>query len=148
MYDPERYEKFKSAAARDAAEFTPKVVAGMTWGKNEVILDYGCGAGSTGFNFVLPTVERTDSKLFSVDISDKMVEFAKKEYAHPRVTYAVGDILGDFPYKDQEFDKIISIYVLHFVKDFRYASDFLNYINGAFTKCISAFGNGTRIKIL
>ncbi|ODN06195.1 Juvenile hormone acid O-methyltransferase [Orchesella cincta] len=121
MYDPERYEKFKSAAARDAAEFAPKLVSEMEWNSKEVILDYGCGAGSTGFNFILPTVEKHDSKLFSVDISEKMIEFAEKEYAHPRITYAVGDILGDFPYKSMQFDKILSIYVLHFVKDYREA---------------------------
>lgn len=118
MYDPERYEKYKSAAARDAAEFTPKLVAAMEWGENENVLDYGCGAGSTGYNFVLPTVEKKASKLYSVDISDKMIEFAKREYSHPCISYAVGNILEDFPF-DTKFDKIISIYVLHFVRDFR-----------------------------
>ncbi|CAL8123302.1 unnamed protein product [Orchesella dallaii] len=121
MYDPERYEKYKSAAARDAAEFAPKLVSEMEWAQNEAILDYGCGAGSTGYNFILPNVEKHGSKLYSVDISEKMIEFAEKEYAHPRITYAVGDILGDFPYKKMQFDKILSIYVLHFVKDYREA---------------------------
>lgn len=119
MYDPYRYEKYKSAAARDAAEFTPKIVQEMTWSENETVLDYGCGAGSTGFKYVLPTVEKTVSKLYSVDISDKMIEFAKKEYSHPSINYAVGNIVGEFPYENIKFDKLISIYVLHFVKDYR-----------------------------
>jgi len=119
MYDPERYEKFKSAAARDAARFTPRLVAEVGWKSNELVLDYGCGAGSTGYNFILPSVQKHDSNLYSVDISDKMVEFARKEYSSPRITYGVGDILGEFPFDNMKFDKIFSIYVLHFVKDFR-----------------------------
>lgn len=122
MYDPERYEKYKSAAARDAAQFTPKLVEAMEWANNETILDYGCGAGSTGYNYILPSVKKTGSKLYSVDISDKMIEFAKKEYTHPSIEYAVGDIVGNFPFEEIKFDKIFSIYVLHFVRDFRLVS--------------------------
>jgi len=120
MYDPDRYESNKSAAARDAEQYVPKIISDMSWGKNETILDYGCGAGSTGAKLIMPTVELNDSKMYSVDISKDMVEHAMKAYPHPRVTYAVGNILDDeFPFRDINFDKIFAVYVLHFVKDYR-----------------------------
>lgn len=92
----------------------------MTWKKNELILDYGCGAGSTGNKFVLPEVEKFDSKIHSVDISPDMIAHAKKTYPSPRVTFNVGDILQDnFPHKEVKFDKIFAVYVLHFVRNYR-----------------------------
>jgi cyclopropane fatty-acyl-phospholipid synthase-like methyltransferase len=121
MFDPERYESNKSAAARDAEEFVPKLVGDMVWKKNEVIMDYGCGAGSTGAKLILPKVESCDSKMFSVDISKEMLEHAKKAYPSPRISYAVGDILSDdFQHRNMKFDKIFAVHVLHFVKNYRY----------------------------
>lgn len=121
MYDPERYEKNKSAAARDADQFVPLLVQDMTWGqKHENILDYGCGAGSTGAKYFLPQAELFDSQLYSMDISDDMVSHAKKAYPSTRTTYAVGDVLrDDFPFKGIKFDKIFAVYVLHFVRNYR-----------------------------
>jgi len=122
MFDPVRYETNKSAAARDAEQFTPMLVKDMDWARNEIVLDYGCGAGSTGNLFILPSVEKYDSKIHSVDISSDMIEHARKAYPNPRVTFTVGDILqDDFPHKDVKFDKIFAVYVLHFVKDYREA---------------------------
>lgn len=118
MIDPEKYETNKSVAARDAAEFVPKLIEVIgEWKPEENILDYGCGAGSTGYNLILPQVEKCDSKMYSVDISEKMIEFAREKYPHPRITYEKGDILNDFPFPDVQFDKAFAIYVFHFVPD-------------------------------
>lgn len=120
MYDPERYESNKSAAASDADQFTPLMIQDMTWGEREVILDYGCGAGSTGNKFFLPEAEKYNSQIYSVDISPDMIEHAKEKYPNPRVAHDVGDILqNNFPHVDKKFDKIFTVYVLHFVKDYR-----------------------------
>lgn len=116
-----RYETNKTAAARDAEQFVPMLVADMEWGRQELILDYGCGAGSTGSRFILPQAEKYDSKMYSVDISPDMIEHARKAYPNPRVTFAIGDILrDDFPHKDVKFDKIFAVYVLHFVRNYRW----------------------------
>ncbi|ODN06194.1 Juvenile hormone acid O-methyltransferase, partial [Orchesella cincta] len=122
MLDPEKYENNKSVAARDAAEFVPKIIDLMEWkNTHENVLDYGCGAGSTGYNLILPQIEKFDSNLYSVDISEPMLDFAKQKYSHPRITYAKGDIEKDFPFENVKFDKIFSIYVLHFISDIRNA---------------------------
>jgi len=120
MQDPGRYEFYKSAAARDAGLYVPKLTSIMTWKPEETILDYGCGAGSTGARFILPKVESQNSKMYSVDVSLKMVNHAVQNYPSPSVTYAVGDILSDkFPFSNIRFDKVFSIYVLHFIKNYR-----------------------------
>jgi len=62
----------------------------MKWIHNEKILDYGCGAGSTGANLILPIVKAYNSKMFSDDISNKMVDFATKTYPDTDIIYEVG----------------------------------------------------------
>jgi len=120
MQDPAAYESYKTIAARDANQFVPQLIADMKWEHNEKILDYGCGAGSTGANLILPIVKAYNSKMFSVDSSHQMVEFAKKNYSDADVTYAVGNILReDFPFRSLKFHKIFSIYVFHYIKDFK-----------------------------
>jgi len=122
MYDPERYEANRSGAARDSSVFVRRMISEMTWTRNELILDYGCGPGSTGAELILPVAEATDSKVLAVDISEEMVQFASKNFKNPRVTYAVGNILDgdDFPFNDIKVDKIFSIYVLHLTRDYKY----------------------------
>ena len=61
-----------------------------------------------------------DSYIHAVDISPKMVEYAKSHFSHPRVSYTVGNILSnDFPLANLMFDKIFSVYVFYYVKDYR-----------------------------
>jgi len=125
MQDPARYESNKSLAARDANIFVPVLMSHMPWRKNETIMDYGCGAGSTGAKFFLPKLEYNNSHMYSLDVSMKMLNHAITNYPSPRITYAVGDIVSDeFPFPQILFDKIFGIYVLHYIKDYRY---FLTY---------------------
>jgi len=76
MQDPATYEKCKIIATREANQIVPEAIAEMKDKHNEKILDYGCGAGSTGANLILPIAKAYNSKMFSVDISNKVVESA------------------------------------------------------------------------
>ncbi|ODM94939.1 Juvenile hormone acid O-methyltransferase [Orchesella cincta] len=120
MQDPKKYENNKSGAEEAVRVFLPKLFQTMKWSGSENVLDYGSGAGSAGFNYILPEVHNCDSKMYSVDVSIKMFEFAKKNYSHERITYGVGDVLDNtFPFEDVKFDKIFALHVLHFVRDIR-----------------------------
>src|SRR5437016_4855397 len=123
MHDPERYEDNKSAAKRDADEYVPELIKTMKWTREkEEILDYGCGAGSVTCKYFLPMAIQYNSSITAIDISDKMIEYANKFNAHPRIQYSCGTIMSeDFPLKDKQFDKIFSVYVFHFIKDYRKA---------------------------
>jgi len=122
MHAPEIYEENKSAARRDIDESVPELLSFMKWGKNELILDYGCGAGSTGRKHFVPRAEEMDSHIHAIDVSSKMVTHAREKFPHPRVTYNIGSILeDDFPLKDLQFDRIFAIYVFHYIKDYKEA---------------------------
>jgi len=122
MQDPENYEAHKSKAARDTEVFVPRLISDMKWKRNENIMDYGCGAGSTGAKFLSPQGTSFNSKLYSVDVSEKMIEYAKRNYPSPSTTYALGNILSEkFAFQHIKFDKIFAILVLHFVKEYKQA---------------------------
>jgi ubiquinone/menaquinone biosynthesis C-methylase UbiE len=121
MYDPERYETYKSAPAKDAEEFVPILIKGMKgWKENETILDYGCGAGSVANKHLVPLATKYNATIHAVDISNEMIKHAKEAYPHPSVHYLQGDIQDpNFPLLNKQFDQIFSIYVLHFIRDYR-----------------------------
>lgn len=108
-HDRHKYEQ-------DLDNLVPKFIASFRWGnKHENVLDYGCGDGSTGYKYFLPEVIKYDSKLFSVDLNEKVIEKAKNEHGHPSITYGVGNVLEKFPFGNIKFDKIFAIYVCHVV---------------------------------
>ncbi|CAL8108096.1 unnamed protein product [Orchesella dallaii] len=59
--------------------------------------------------------------MISVDVSSKMLEYAKKNYPHELIEYHVGDILGEFPFPNSVFDKLFAVHVFHFIRDLRQA---------------------------
>ena len=120
MYEPELYEKNKSSTSRDTAQFLPSLISDMEWGQGETILDFGCGAGSTGYKYLVPLVEIYGSKLYSVDISPEMIKHARAHYPDKKMNFMVGDILReDFPLKGKKMDKIFSVYVLMWCREWR-----------------------------
>jgi ubiquinone/menaquinone biosynthesis C-methylase UbiE len=122
MHAPEKYEGNKSVARRDIEEAMTDLIQRMKFTRKEVILDYGCGAGSTGFKFFKPIAEEYDSFIHAVDISSEMIQHAKENFSHDRVRFTQGNILEEnFPLKDVQFDRIFSAYVFHYIKDYKEA---------------------------
>jgi len=93
----------------------------MRWNNEEIVLDYGCGAGSTGYNWILPKVDKFNSKMYSVDVSSKMLAYGQMNYPHQRINYGVGDVLTKFPFENVTFDKIFAVNVFHYIRDIRTA---------------------------
>jgi ubiquinone/menaquinone biosynthesis C-methylase UbiE len=75
------------------------------------VLDLGCGSG----DLCRHAVERGASSAIGVDISQEMVNLARKRTTNPKVTYITADIL-DFEYGDRSFDLIVSSLTLHYVE--------------------------------
>jgi trans-aconitate methyltransferase len=97
------------------------MVSNMNEKNMETVLDFGCGTGFNTKNVILPSLNGLglthDTRIYAIDISKKMIEFASVKYAHPNVTYMVADVMKDdceFPCK---FDKIFSLHVLHWISD-------------------------------
>ena len=93
----------------------------MNIGKCETILDFGCGTGYRTNKFLAPIAEATDSKVFAVDTSLKMIQYAQEHYKHSNVYYICGDVTAkNFPLVGIRFNKIICSFVLEYVADYGY----------------------------
>ncbi len=80
--------------------------------------------GNVTTGLILPKLPPTFSRLMGVDINEKMVDYATKNYNIPKVSFRKLDIgvdISDFLLSNDPFDHIISIYCLHLVPDQRLA---------------------------
>ncbi len=97
--------------------------------KNDLVLDAGCGSG-----YLYPALKKT--KYIGVDFSQELIKVARKRY--PEVSFEKMNILK-LNFKDNYFDKIFSIGVLHQIPSTKKRMEFLKEIrrvlkkNGVFT---------------
>jgi len=61
---------------------------GLGTGQVRTLLDYGCGPGTV----TARAAEVGDAEIFAVDGEERLLDVARREHAHPRVTY---HLLGD-----------------------------------------------------
>ena len=81
--------------------------------ENKSILDLGCGFGEHCAKFV----EKGALKVVGIDISEKMLEVARKENTNPAITYLHLPI-EDVEKAEGKFDVVISSLAFHYVEDF------------------------------
>lgn len=77
---------------------------------SNVVLDYGCGTGTTACEIANDVKE-----IYAIDISSKMIEISKGKAAAKNiknVTFAEGDIF-DETLKKESFDRILAFNMLH-----------------------------------
>ncbi len=77
------------------------------------VLDLGCGFGDHCSQFVA----RGAKKVVGVDISEKMLEVAKRENDHENITY-LNIPMEEISKIDEQFDVVISSLAFHYVEDF------------------------------
>lgn len=86
---------------------TTKPIKELGLGKNDKILDLGCGNAR-----LYELLKDYDIQYFGSDISDRLVNIAKKNVPHGN--FEVCNLL-DTSYKNNFFDSVISIAVLHHI---------------------------------
>jgi SAM-dependent methyltransferase len=85
--------------------------AGLAAG--ERVIDIGCGTGS--LTFALP--ERANiSTVEAIDYEEQFIEAARERNIDPRINIQKGDACN-LPFADRQFDRALSMLVLHFVSD-------------------------------
>jgi SAM-dependent methyltransferase len=77
-------------------------------------LDLGCGAGQLAHH--LAACGAAD--VVGVDVSERMLELARRQWAHPRVRYQRAAIEG-VQFSPAGFDLVVSVLALHYVEDYR-----------------------------
>ncbi len=78
--------------------------------KNNVVLDYGCGTGTTACE-----VANDVKEIYGIDISTKMIEISKGKAAEKNIeniTFAERSI-HDVELKNESFDRILAFNMLH-----------------------------------
>lgn len=77
------------------------------------IIDLGCGFGEHCVQYVRDGA----AKVVGIDISEKMLEVAKKENSNPNLTY-INMPMENISEIDETFDVAISSLALHYIEDF------------------------------
>jgi demethylmenaquinone methyltransferase / 2-methoxy-6-polyprenyl-1,4-benzoquinol methylase len=105
------YDLYHNWATFKADEFGRKLVVQNSVESGDTVLDAGSGTGSTA----LIAAEKTgpDGKIVLFDISDGMINIAKKKIEAARfldrIETKIGDILN-LPFADNSFDVVLSTY--------------------------------------
>jgi SAM-dependent methyltransferase len=77
------------------------------------VLDLGCGAGQLAHHLAASGA----SEVVGVDLSERMLERARAEWAHPRVTYR-REAIEHLAFEPARFDLVVSSLALHYVEDY------------------------------
>lgn len=96
--------------------FVSRVQAG------EQVLDIGCGLGAVAYD----VAEKAGAEVLGIDLEAANIAVARQRYAHPRITYQVGDVLQDLPHNS--FDAVILSNVLEHLPG---RPDFLRRVQAA-----------------
>jgi len=82
--------------------------------KGKTVLDIGCGYGHNCLDFV----KRGASKVVGIDISEKMLDVAKKESANPDIEYKRMN-MNEISSLNMKFDLVYSSLAIHYAEDFK-----------------------------
>ncbi|XP_029848482.2 juvenile hormone acid O-methyltransferase-like [Ixodes scapularis] len=86
---------------------------------SQQFLDVGCGTGDFTRQELLPRCQPC-RRIVATDVSRAMVEFARENFGHPRITYEVHDIGSDVSglvQKYGKFDRVYSFFALNWTED-------------------------------
>lgn len=85
------------------------------------MLDAGCRTGDVTYDSILPILPPNFKRLVDVDISEKMLDYARKNQTHPKLSFEHFDLnleLEKQPLSSSApFDHIFSFYCLHWIQN-------------------------------
>jgi SAM-dependent methyltransferase len=118
--DPEFFRGYSSlerfgAGWRRAAEHA-ELLALLPDVNGRRVLDLGCGTGQLAQHLAAEGA----AHIIGVDISERMLELARTQWAHPRVSY-VRAAIEQAAFAPGGFDLVVSVLALHYVADYRSA---------------------------
>lgn len=120
MHDARQYSKNNGLQREGALNILNEFKTIFNWRCNgtDSLLDIGCGVGNVTIDYVLPTMP-PKSKLIGVDVSEPLVQFARKKYSsYKNVEFRIVDMELEIPkYMHEKFNLVTSFYCLHWVKN-------------------------------
>lgn len=110
----DEYKKLRSVEANANNLFEiPALTSLMPNLQGKKVLDLGCGFGEHCKAFVTLGAE----KVVGIDISSKMLEIAKQNNSHQKITY-INMSIEDIALLNETFDVVVSSLALHYVENF------------------------------
>ncbi|KAF5307238.1 hypothetical protein FQR65_LT06954 [Abscondita terminalis] len=88
------------------------------------VMDVGCGPGNVTSSLLIPALPESIKKLVAVDISEEMINFARRKYTdNDKIMFRVMNITTEKIPKEflNRFDHIVSLYCFHMVFDHKQA---------------------------
>lgn len=126
MDQAEVYSRINQIWQEDTKAVLEQYSAQIKWKGNDALLDIGCGPGCVTLKLLVPRLPHNYKMVVGMDISEKMIDFARKQHFNTgqddRISFVVGDIGGDLKYLAnhiQKYDHITSFLCLHFVQNQR-----------------------------
>ncbi len=104
-----RYHKLSANHFYNAYLEVPATLSLLKNIKGKKVLDLGCGTGRHTLK-----IKKKGAKVWGIDLSQKMIEIAKKEIKD--VDFRVGSVYK-LPYKSNFFDVVMAGLVIHYFKD-------------------------------
>lgn len=81
--------------------------------KDKTVLDLGCGSGYGSRRLL----DHKSKSVVAVDIDPKIINFAKKNYPHKKLSFKVANATK-LPFNDNKFDVVVSFEVIEHLKDY------------------------------
>lgn len=123
MHQPEIYDLNNKPPREGTAMALRKYSHLIKWrGDNQdTVMDIGCGSGNVLLGLILPVIRGKFSIIYGTDLSEKMIEFCKKQYSGmENMKFIVMDILkdnSDFVNTYGQMDHVFSTYAIHWLPD-------------------------------
>jgi len=127
MNKPKLFAEFcHPLSEKDVTKMLSEYINKMSWKTGDRVLDVGCGPGIMTKEVLLPRLPEDFGLLVAADLSAEMIQYASEMYSHPKLRFIQFDITKDIEntskLQPSDFDKIFTLFLLHWVPDNRYYS--------------------------
>lgn len=133
MNNSKLYLEYNQAQRADAQSILSEFSHCFRWNRDgrDVLLDIVCGPGDVLVDFIVPLMPAKFDKVVGVDLSSKMIEFARKKFQNEKIVFHQIDISDDLETCKEKvldpclFDNITTFCCLHWIQDQRYSQSTL-----------------------
>lgn len=128
MNNSKLYLDYNQAQRADAQSLLKEFSQCLKWNHDgkDSLLDVGCGPGDVLIDFIVPLMPKKFDKVVGVDVSFKMIEFAREKCQNEKIIFHQMDISDEFEECKKNivgsslFSNITSFCCLHWIQDQRY----------------------------
>ncbi len=123
MINPILYEKNNKVQRIEVERLLKKYSSQFKWRSDgtDSLLDIGCGGAGITIDLILPMLPKNFERLVGVDVSKEMLDYARKKYSIPNVTFEQLDLEMKLEHQSlfgiEQFDFITSFFCLLWVQD-------------------------------